>query len=90
MSEKIDRHKEKLNKAIGLEITAMFEKILDYAEVAVPNQEQYKKLRSKVLRVGNNCIRNISKEIQSRYNVKYEPPAETVIEIVKSSFADKG
>jgi hypothetical protein len=89
MVERIDRHKEKLNKAIADEITAMFEKILDYAEVAVPNQEQYKKLRSKVLRVGNNCIRNISKEIQSRYSVKYEAPAETIIEVVKSSCAAK-
>jgi len=89
MVERIDRHKEKLNRAIADEITAMFEKILDYAEVAVPNQEQYKKLRSKVLRVGNNCIRNISKEIQSRYSVKYEAPAETIIEVVKSSCAAK-
>jgi hypothetical protein len=89
MAERVDKHKEKLNRAIADEITAMFEKILDYAEVAVPNQEQYKKLRSKVLRVGNNCIRNISKEIQSRYAVKYEPPAETIIEVVKSSCAAK-
>jgi hypothetical protein len=57
--------------------------------VAVPNDDQYKKLRSKVLRFGNNCIRNISKEIQSRYAVKYEPPAETIIEVKPSSCAAK-
>jgi hypothetical protein len=68
-------------KGISEEVTIMFEKILDYAEVAVPNNDQYKKLRSKVLRVGNNCIRNIGKEINTRYAVRYDPPAETIIEV---------
>jgi hypothetical protein len=80
MDEKVDRHKEKLIRAVSEEITILFEKVLDYAEVAVPNNDQYKKLRSKILRVGNNCIRNIGKEINMRYSVKYEPPAETIIE----------
>lgn len=83
--DKMDKHKEKLIKSITIEITELFEKILDYAEVAVPNHDQYKKLRSKVLRVGNNCIRNISKEVVSRYSVEYEPPAETIIESKLSS-----
>ena len=77
---KVDKHKEKLNRAISDEITVLFEKVLDYAEVAVPNNDQYKKLRSKILRVGNNCIRNVKKEVDSRYDVKYIPPAETIIE----------
>ena len=80
MVDKIDKHKEKLNRAISDEITVLFEKVLDYAEVAVPNNDQYKKLRSKILRVGNNCIRNVRKEIEVRYDVKYIPPAETIIE----------
>ena len=80
MTDKIDKHKEKLNRAISDEITVLFEKVLDYAEVAVPNNDQYKKLRSKILRVGNNCIRNIRKEIEVRYDVKYVPQAETIIE----------
>jgi hypothetical protein len=80
MIDKIDKHKEKLNRAISDEITVLFEKVLDYAEVAVPNSDQYKKLRSKILRVGNNCIRNIRKEVEVRYDVKYIPPAETIIE----------
>jgi len=79
--DKLDKHKDKLNKAISEEITILFEKILDYAEVAVPNHEQYKKLRSKILRVGNNSIRNLSKEINSRYDIRYNPSAETIIEI---------
>lgn len=76
----IDKHKEKLIKVVTDEVTTLFEKVLDYAEVAVPNSDQYKKLRSKILRVGNNCIRNISKEVALHYNVKYIPPTETVIE----------
>jgi hypothetical protein len=80
MIDKVDKHKEKLNKAISDEITVLFEKVLDYAEVAVPNNDQYKKLRSKILRVGNNCIRNVKKVVDTRYDVKYNPPAETIIE----------
>jgi len=75
-----DKHKEKLVKVVTDEVTTLFEKVLDYAEVAVPNSDQYKKLRSKILRVGNNCIRNISKEVILHYDVKYIPPTETVIE----------
>ena len=77
---KVDKHKEKLIKTVSEEVTTLFEKVLDYAEVAVPNSDQYKKLRSKILRVGNNCIRNISKEINLHYEVKYIAPTETVIE----------
>ena len=80
MDVKIDKHKDKLIRATSEQITVLFEKILDYVEVAVRNNEQYKKLRSKILRHGNNCIRNISKEINMRYSVKYEPTAETIIE----------
>lgn len=77
----IDRHKEKLIKVVSEEITVLFEKILNYAELSVANREQYKVLRSRILRLGNNSIRNLSREINSRYDIKYNPPAETIIEI---------
>ena len=80
MVEKVDKHKEKLMRDINEEVTTLFEKTLDYAEVAVPNVEQYKRLRSKILRVGNNCIRNIGKVVSTRYTVKFEPGTETIIE----------
>lgn len=79
-AEKVDKHKAKLKDVIHNEVTVMFEKVLDYTEVAV-NSDQYKRLRSKILRVGNNCIRNINKEIDTRYNVEYNPPAETIVEV---------
>jgi hypothetical protein len=82
-NEKVNKHQEKMIKSISSEITDLFERILDYAEVAVPNNDQYKKLRSKILRIGNNCIRNISKEIVSRYDVTYNPPGETIVEIIQ-------
>jgi len=81
--EKVDKHQEKMIRSISSEITDLFEKILDYAEVAVPNSDQYKKLRSKILRIGNNCIRNISKEVTTHYSVTYNAPGETIIEIVR-------
>ncbi len=84
MIDKVDKNKEKLMKFVSNEVTELFEKVLDYAEVAVPNSEQYRKLRSKILRVGNNCIRNIGKEITVRYTVEYNAPAETIIEVKKA------
>ena len=86
---KVDKHKEKLNRAISDEITVLFEKVLDYAEVAVPNNDQYKKLRSKILRIGNNCIRNISKEIVNHYSITYNAPGETIIEVVRPKAKSK-
>ena len=40
MTDKVDKHKEKLIKAISDQITELFEKVLDYSEVAVPNNDQ--------------------------------------------------
>jgi len=78
-----DKHQEKLIRSISEEVTSLFEKVLDYAEVAVPNSDQYRKLRSKILRIGNNSIRNISKEIVNYYSITYSPPGETIIEVIK-------
>jgi len=89
-TEKVDRHKEKLIKTISEEVTTLFEKVLDYAEIAVPNQDGYKKLRSKILRIGNNCRRNIAKEINSHYKVTYIAPGEVVIEVAKPKTMEKG
>lgn len=81
--ERVDRHRVKMDNMIKDEVTKMFEKVLDYAEVAVPNSDQFKKLRSKILRVGNNCIRNIQKDIEKNYDVKYRAQAETIVEILQ-------
>jgi len=75
-----ERSKEKLLRDVESEITRLFEQALDYAQVACPTQDTYKVLRSKILRVGNNCIRNIKKKVQ-HYDVEYLAQTEEVIEV---------
>ena len=50
---------EDIQEEVRQEVTKMFDKTLDYCEVVVPDTRQYKKLRAKILRVGNTCIRNL-------------------------------
>lgn len=75
-----EKSKEKLARDIELEVTKLFEQVLDYSQVACPTKDTYTVLRSKILRVGNNCIRNIRKQIQ-HYNVEYVTQTEEVIQI---------
>ncbi len=77
------KSKEKLNRVIEDEITRLFESVLDYAQVACANPDTYKVLRSKILRVGNNCIRTIKKKVE-HYDVEFIPTSEDVIEIQQS------
>lgn len=75
-----DKSKEKLMRDVEAEITRLFEQALDYAQVACPTQDTYKVLRSKILRVGNNCIRNLKKKVQ-HYEIEYVPQTEEIIEV---------
>jgi len=68
----------RLTKAMRKEITKMMEKALDFAHVAC-HRENYQQLRSKVLRVGNDCIRNLEKEV-NYYDVQYTKLSEDIIE----------
>ena len=78
-----DRSKETLNGFVKDEITHFFEKVLDFAEVAIGDKNVYKSFRAKVLRLGNNAIRACNKEIDMNYTVKWDPQvkSEDVIEI---------
>lgn len=62
--------KDKLKKYVQDRVTEMFCDILDYAELAVDGKDRFANLRSKILRVSNDTIRQISKEIDYRYSVK--------------------
>ncbi len=75
-----DKHIKKLNETIKDEVTYMFEQALDFAQVACP-ESNFRALRSKILRVGNNCIRNIQKRIADNYDIKYKATAEDFIEV---------
>ena len=81
----MDKNKstEKLKGCIQGEITELFEKVLDFAEVAIPSPETYKRFRSKVLRIGNNAIRNCHKELDMNYEIKWSPQvqSEDIIEV---------
>lgn len=72
---------DKLKKMVEAEVVSMFQAVLNYAEVACPTSNVYSKLRSKVLRLGNDCIRNIGKNVDRFYEVKFVPRTEDVIEI---------
>ena len=75
-----EKSKERLVNDLKLEITQLFEKVLDYAQVAVPGMDQYKVLRSKILRIGNNCIRNVEKRV-NHYDIEFVPHTEEVIQV---------
>ncbi len=75
-----DRHMRKLKDMVKEEITYMFEQALDFAQVACP-EPHFKPLRSKILRVGNNCIRNINRKLEEYYDVEYKANAEDIIEV---------
>lgn len=77
-----EKSKDKLMRDMEEEITKLFEQALDYAQVACPTQDTYKVLRAKILRAGNNCIRNVKKRLQY-YEIEFIPQAEEIIEIKK-------
>ncbi len=75
-----DKSRDKLNRMVEEEVTKLFESVLDYAQVACPTPDTYKVLRSKILRVGNNCIRTIKKKLE-HYDVEFQATTEDIIEV---------
>ena len=75
-----NKHTQKIKSMIKSEVTHMFEQALDFVQVACP-EPHFKPLRSKILRVGNNCIRSIHKELDEHYDVLYRASSEDIIEI---------
>lgn len=68
----------RLVSAMRKEVTKMMEKSLDFAHVAC-HKDNFQQLRSKILRVGNDCMRNLEKEFKS-YEMKYTKVGEEIIE----------
>lgn len=77
------RSKELLKKYIGDEVTKLFTSVLDYAEVAVDGRDRYKVLRSRILKVSNDKIREIQRQLDMRYQVTYVPDTEDVIQVTR-------
>ena len=79
--------REKLKSMSQGEITKLFSSILDYAEVAIDGKERYLSFRSRVLKLSNDAIREIKKEIDTNYEVSYTALKEEMI-IVKRTQQD--
>jgi hypothetical protein len=82
MDRSLDRHKEKMYKVIDNEVTALFEIILNYAEVALTNKYQYDKFRSKVLKAGNECKRNLKNKVRKDFDIRFIGTSEDLIEVI--------
>ena len=79
--------REKLKSMSQGEITKLFSSILDYAEVAIDGKERYLSFRSRVLKLSNDAIREIKKEIDTNYEVSYTALKEELI-VVKRTQQD--
>lgn len=75
-----DKHSKKLKDMIKEEVTFMFEQALDFAQVACP-ETHFRPLRSKILRVGNNCIRNINRKVDDQFKVEFKAVSEDIIQV---------
>ena len=64
-----DWSKEKFKRHIDAEITKLFTGVLDYAEVAIDSPERWKALRSRILKLSNDTIRDLKKELDSKYEM---------------------
>lgn len=74
------KSRDKFKKEIEKEITKLFESTLDYAQVACAHQDTFRALRAKILRVGNNCIRNL-KNKSEHYDMVFKADTEDIIEV---------
>lgn len=81
----LQRSKEKLKRDVEKRIMRGIDEILDVAEVAIGDSQRYKPFRSKVLRAGNNAIRDLKSELELHYKILFVPTSEDVIEVQSPS-----
>lgn len=79
--EKLERSKDRLKRDLEKEITKLFDQILDISEVAIGDPQRYKPFRAKVLRAGNDAIREAKKLLDRNYIVEFIPSREDIIEV---------
>ena len=77
----LERSKDKLKRDVEEIVIALFDHILDISEVAIGDPQRYKPFRSKVLRAGNDAIRQMKKVLDRDYKVLYVPTTEDIVEI---------
>ena len=71
-----DKGKERLKTGIEREVRSIQKQVLDYAELVIPNREQYQQFRRKVLDVTNDVRRNLELDIDINYKIEYTPATE--------------
>ncbi len=77
----LERSKDKFKRDIEKRIMKGVDEILDVAEVAIGDSQRYRPFRSKVLRAGNNAIRELKNELDMYYKVLFVPTTEDIIEV---------
>ena len=77
----LEKSKEKLKRDVEKRVMRGIDEILDIAEVAIGEVQRYKTFRSKVLRAGNNAIRDVKGDLDQYYKVLFVPTKEDIIEI---------
>ena len=77
----LERSKEKLKRDLEKRIMKGVDEILDIAEVAIGDSQRYKPFRSKVLRAGNNAVRDLKSDLDRNYKVAFVPTNEDIVEV---------
>lgn len=85
----LERSKEKLKRDVEKEITRFFDHVLDISEVAIGDPQRYKPFRSKVLRAGNDAIRETKALLDRSYKVLYVPTTEDIVEVQRPGITTK-
>ena len=73
------RSRELFNSKIDSIMKEMFGSILDFVEVAIGSKEKFMPLRSKILRVSNDAVRNLKKELERHYIMDYVSDTREVL-----------
>ena len=85
----LERSKDKLKKDIEKHILKSMDDILNIAEVAIGDPLRYKPFRSKVLRYGNDAIREVKKLLDINYKVLFVPSNEDIIQVQKPTISSR-
>jgi hypothetical protein len=79
-----DRSKDKLNKYLEAKVKKLFTGVLDYTELTVDSEKSWQTLRSRILKLSNDTIREMKREVDTRYDVSYIPLGEDIIIVKKT------
>jgi len=83
MEDKVphNRDMEKLKRDVEKSIISAIDDILNISEVAIGDPQRFKPFRAKVLRSGNDAVREIKRLLDTNYKVVYVPTTEDVIQV---------